>query len=196
MKTRLLTSFAVLALAATPALAHPDPGTHGSVLAGLSHPVSGPDHLLAMIAVGLWATLLGRRAMLVVPGAFVFAMLSGFAASLYGLWLPVVEPMVLASIVALGLLAAVSLQVPSTIAAGVVGLFAVFHGYAHGSELGGADAVDFALGFVLSTAGLHAAGVVLGVGATGFLGQGFGRIAARAAGIAAAAGGLWMALAS
>ena len=143
-------------------------------MAGVSHPLFGADHILAMVAVGLWAALLARsgdrRALLLVPLAFVGAMALGFAAALLNLPLPFVEPVILVSVVVIGLLAAVSLNVPAGPAMAMVGFFAFFHGHAHGGELGAADALTFGIGFALSTALLHTAGIGLGLG----LGRAFG----------------------
>ncbi|CUH62338.1 HupE / UreJ protein [Thalassovita gelatinovora] len=150
-------------LIATPALAHLDPSEHGSVAAGLSHPLFGLDHILAMIVVGLWAAQIGGRAIWAVPASFVSAMLFGFALSLIGLPLPLVEPMILASSVALGLLVTMAVRPDPRIAVALVGLFALFHGHAHGAELGHAEAATFGLGFAVATATLHGVGAAVGV---------------------------------
>ncbi|SEQ36064.1 HupE/UreJ family protein [Thalassovita taeanensis] len=157
----IFTIFAIFA--ASPALAHLDPGAHGSVAAGLSHPLFGADHILAMLVVGLWAAQIGGRAVWSVPAGFVGTMLAGFALSLTGVVLPMVEPMILASSVALGLLVAMAVRPDAWLATGVVALFALFHGYAHGAELGGADAAAFGTGFALATAGLHGLGIGIGL---------------------------------
>ncbi|HEV2901192.1 MAG TPA: HupE/UreJ family protein [Pseudaminobacter sp.] len=180
-----------LAATATPALAHLDPVAHGSLMAGLSHPLFGPDHVLAMVAVGLWAALLGGRALWLAPLGFVGAMVLGFGAALLGAPLPFVEPVVLASVVVVGLLAATALNVPAAMAMALVGFFAFFHGHAHGGELGSAGALAFGVGFALATALLHAAGI----GIARLFGGEAGRLAARIAGAAAAAGGLLLAIA-
>lgn len=152
-----------LSLLATPAFAHLPPGQYGSVAAGLSHPLFGLDHVLAMVAVGLWASQLGGRALWAVPASFVGMMLVGFLLALVALPLPFVEPMVLASTVALGLAVAAALRTDVRLCAALVGLFAVFHGHAHGGELGEAGALSFALGFAVATAALHAGGLGLGL---------------------------------
>ncbi|MCO6185398.1 HupE/UreJ family protein [Rhizobium sp. L1K21] len=149
--------------AATPAFAHLNPAEHGSFMAGLSHPFTGLDHILAMVSVGLWAAMIGGKAKIAVPAAFVTTMAVGFALALYGVALPFVEPAIMASIVALGLLVAMAVRFPLGASAAVVAVFALFHGYAHGSELGAAGAMQFGLGFVAATILLHAAGVGLGV---------------------------------
>lgn len=187
-------SLILIAATATPALAHLDPLEHGSLAAGFTHPLTGVDHLLAMVTVGVWAALVGGRALWTVPAAFVLAMLSGFALALTGVSLPLVEPTVLASIVVLGLLAAMALPMPGGLVAAIVAAFAVFHGYAHGSELGAAGALPYAAGFAVATAALHAAGVWACLAFASVLGADRGRLAARVAGGAAAAGGLALAV--
>src|SRR4051812_1979393 len=127
-----------LALAATPALAHPGHGA--SLAAGLAHPLSGADHLLAMVAVGLWAGLRGGKAAWAWPAAFVAAMLGGFALGQTGAPLPVVEPTILASVIVLGLLTAAGAKAPTLVGAALIGLFGLAHGFAHGSEVQGAGA--------------------------------------------------------
>ena len=188
-----IAAFASLATAA-PAFAHIDPLAHGSFAAGLSHPLLGLDHILAMVAVGLWAALLGGRAIWMVPTAFVGTMLAGFGVALAGLGLPFVEPVIAASVVVIGLLALVALQVPTVVGMIMVGFFAFFHGYAHGGELGGAGALAFCVGFALSTAFLHALGVAVGLCMGRLAGGGAGRWATRIAGGLAALGGLWLAV--
>ncbi|WP_186398880.1 HupE/UreJ family protein [Stappia sp. P2PMeth1] len=155
---------AALALTATPALAHLHPGEHGSFAAGFSHPLFGADHILAMVAVGLWAWQIGGRAVYIVPAAFVGTMLLGFVLALAGIALPFVEPAILASVVALGLLVALAVRLPVAGSAAVVAAFALFHGHAHGGEIGAATEFAYGAGFALATALLHAAGIALGYG--------------------------------
>ena len=166
---RLLALAPALTLTAGPALAHLDPTEHGSFVAGVSHPVFGADHILAMVAVGLWAvTLAGRsndrRALAALPVAFVSAMAAGFLLAMAGVGLPFVEPMILASVLVLGGLCALALRLPLMTAAGLTALFGLFHGHAHGAELGSAEALPYLAGFALATALLHAAGVLGGLG--------------------------------
>lgn len=156
-----LTTAALFALIATPAFAHLPPETHGSFLAGASHPLFGLDHVLAMIAVGIWALQLGGRAIWVVPAGFVGAMTLGYIAARLGVPLPLVEPMILASSVVFGVLVMLALRPGLWAGVGVAALFGLFHGHAHGAELGAAETLTFGIGFVLVTALLHAAGVVL-----------------------------------
>jgi urease accessory protein len=179
-----------LALAATPALAHLDPGQHGSFLAGLSHPIFGLDHVLAMIAVGLWGAVLGGAARWALPTAFVVSMVAGFLLALAGLPVPLVEPVILASVLVLGLAVALLLRLPLPVAVAVTGLFGLFHGHAHGGELGEAGAAAFGLGFAASTAVLHAAGLLI---AAGYAPRGGRGPLVRALGLATALGGLWIA---
>ncbi len=190
---------ALLGLTATPALAHLDPVAHGSFAAGVSHPLSGADHMLAMVAVGLWAVLLaqaaGRRALWLVPSAFVGMMAAGFVAAIVALPLPFVEPAILASVVVIGLLSAAALDVAILPAMALVGVFAIFHGHAHGGEIGAAGAWPYAAGFALATALLHAAGVAGGLVFGKALGGAAGRLATRLGGGAAALAGLWLAMA-
>lgn len=193
MKRLILLSLALAPLAPLPAAAHLNPAEHGSFAAGFSHPLFGTDHVLAMVAVGLWASLLGGRALWAVPAAFVGVMLAGFALAMAGAGLPFVEPMILASVVAIGLLAMMAARASAAVAAAVVGAFALFHGHAHGSELGEAGVLPYAFGFAVGTALLHALGVGLGLGAGRLLGSGFGRGLVRAAGGLTAMAGLWLA---
>lgn len=168
MLKRLSLTAGLFAAAAAPAFAHLDPLAHGSFAAGLSHPVFGADHVLAMVAVGLWAAQIaaapGRRsALFVVPAAFVGTMALGFALAVFGIHLPFVEPAILASVIGLGLLVGLAVRLPVAASAAVVAVFALFHGHAHGGELGEAGAWSFGLGFVVATALLHLAGVALGL---------------------------------
>lgn len=192
---RIAAAALLLAFAGGPAFAHLDPAEHGSLAAGLSHPVTGLDHVLAMITVGIWAALIGGRARWMVPSAFVAAMLAGFAAALAGVPIPFVEPAVLASVIVLGLLAALALRVPAAAGMATVALFAAFHGHAHGGELGAAGSLPFAAGFAVSTALLHAVGIAISSLLVTLAGDERGRLACRIAGGVAAAGGLVLALA-
>ncbi|MEJ2028481.1 MAG: HupE/UreJ family protein [Maritimibacter sp.] len=161
MKQMFLSTLALL-LIASPAAAHVPPGQYGSFAAGMTHPLFGLDHILAMVSVGLWASVLGGRALWAVPTAFVSFMVVGFLLAVTGVPLPFVEPMILASTVALGLLVTTTLKMDVVAGAAIVGLFALFHGHAHGAEMGTANALHFGPGFVLATAMLHAAGVGIG----------------------------------
>lgn len=164
MKKIALTSLALTIASVTPAFAHLNPAEHGSFAAGFSHPLFGTDHILVMIAVGLWAWQIGQRAIWIVPAAFVGTMIFGFALALTGIQLPFVEPAILASVVALGLLVALAVKLPVSIGAAIVGIFALFHGYAHGGEIGAAAQVSYAVGFAIATAFLHGMGIAIGYG--------------------------------
>ncbi len=163
MNKRILIAAAALMASAAPAFAHLNPQEHGSFAAGFSHPLFGLDHILVMVAVGLWAAQICGRALWAVPSAFVAMMAVGFALATAGIDLPFVEPAILASVVALGLLVAMAVRLDAAASAAVVGLFALFHGHAHGGELGSAGALPFAVGFIIATAALHTAGIGLGV---------------------------------
>lgn len=190
MIRRISLAALVLGLSSLPAFAHLNPLEHGSFAAGFSHPLSGLDHILAMVCVGLWAALLGGRSVWLVPTAFVGTMTAGFLLALAGLPLPFVEPVVAASVVVLGLLAMVALRASTPVGMAMVGFFALFHGYAHGGEMGEAGALRFCAGFAVATASLHVAGVAIGLGFGRFADGGTGRILTRIAGGLAALGGL------
>lgn len=192
MLRKVTTAVAILAASTLPAFAHLNPAEHGSFIAGVSHPLFGLDHILAMVAVGLWAALLGGRAVWMVPTAFVGTMMAGFAVALAGLGLPFVEPVIAASVVVIGLLALVALQVPTVVGMIMVGFFAFFHGYAHGGELGEAGALSFCAGFAISTALLHGLGVATGLGMGRLAGGSTGRWVTRLAGGLTALGGVWL----
>jgi urease accessory protein len=189
MFKRSLLALAISAAATMPAFAHLDPGEHGSFAAGFTHPLFGTDHILAMVAVGLWAAMQGGRAVWALPTAFVGTMALGFAAAIGGMPLPFVEPVILASVVFLGICVALALPVPTVAVAALVGFFAFFHGHAHGGELGDATAWKYAVGFVVATIVLHAAGIGAGYALNRFGAKALTRIA----GAATALGGLWLA---
>lgn len=190
MLKRSLLTLAISIAATLPAFAHLDPAEHGSFAAGFSHPLFGLDHILAMVAVGLWAAMQGGRALWLVPAAFVGTMALGFAAAIAGMPLPFVEPVILASVIFIGIAIALALPVPTSAVAAMVGFFAFFHGHAHGGELGGAGAWEFAIGFVVATAALHAAGIGAGL----VLARLSGKVLTRIAGAATALGGLYLAI--
>ena len=176
---------ALLVVAGTaPAQANLAPGEYGSFASGFTHPLFGLDHVLAMVAVGLWAAIIGGRALWALPLGFVSGMVVGFALALAGIGLPFVEPMILASTVVFGLVVALALRTRAEVAAGLVAVFALFHGHAHGAELGQAGALAFGAGFAVNTALLHLAGIGLGLAALR-LGGGSLRLA-RATGVVTA----------
>ncbi|MBS0632537.1 MAG: HupE/UreJ family protein [Verrucomicrobia bacterium] len=159
----------VFALVLVPlAQAHPGhEGDHGDFTwdfsGGVLHPLTGFDHLIAMLAVGLWAAQLGSRARWLVPAAFVALMTAGAALGRSGFMLPGAEQMIAASVLVLGLLLATAARLPMAAGMTLVGLFAAFHGFAHGAEMpAGSQALSYGAGFVLATALIHAAGVGLG----------------------------------
>lgn len=190
-KLTLPLTAAMLAAIAGPAMAHLDPVAHGSVAAGFTHPLFGADHVLAMVAVGLWAVMLGARAVWAVPAAFVGAMAVGFVLSLLGMPLPLVEPLILASVIVMGVLVAMAVRLPMAAGMAVVAALALFHGHAHGTEMGGAGALAYLAGFASATALLHAAGIALGLVLAGLS----HKLALRGAGGAVAALGAWLAVA-
>jgi urease accessory protein len=116
-----------------------------------------------MLAVGLWAAMLSGRAIWLLPVGFVAAMAVGFGGALVGLTLPAVEPLILASVLILGLLVALAVRLPAIWAVGIVSVFGLFHGGAHGAEIGAATAMDYFAGFAVATMGLHLAGLALGL---------------------------------
>lgn len=176
-----------LLMISTPAFAHPGHGDHGSFFSGFFHPFSGADHVLAMLAVGLLAALLGRRSLVTIPAAFVMLMVAGFGAALIGVQMPFVEPMILASTVVIGLTVAIARPVSPTVIALIVGAFAFFHGHAHGTELADQNALVFGVGFGLATILLHALGMGAGIVAKQ---RTQGTAALRVAGGATALGGM------
>ena len=183
---RLCLSAILLLAASMPAYAHVGIGTTSSFTAGFMHPLSGLDHMTVMIAVGLWAVLKGGKAILAWPAAFVGVMLVGGVLGMLHMPLPFVEPGILASVVALGLLVALAVDLPVSAGVAIIGLFALFHGHAHGTEVPeNAGGLEYMAGFAIATAALHATGIAAGLG----LGIRF-RGLARAAGAASAAVGV------
>jgi urease accessory protein len=161
---RSLFPFLCLLLFSFPAQAHPGHRGVSGFAEGLGHPFNGLDHLLAMIAVGLWAAQLGGRSVWIVPVAFVGMTTVGGALGWSGVPLPFVEAGVLASVVTLGLLIATASRWPLAACATLVGLFALFHGHAHGAEIpDAASRLTYGLGFVAATACLHSIGVGAGL---------------------------------
>lgn len=193
----LIRALAPLAVAVLPGIASAHTfGAHDTGFThGFLHPVGGWDHLLAMVAVGLWAVQRRGAAVWVLPLTFVSAMVAGGALAMEGIGVPQVEPAILASVIVLGALIAAQAHPPLAAAAGVVALFALFHGHAHGGEMPeAADPFLYALGFVLATALLHGGGVAaalaMGHRATGAAGA----LTLRGTGAAVALGGVTLAL--
>ncbi|OGS98618.1 MAG: urease accessory protein [Gallionellales bacterium RIFCSPLOWO2_02_60_31] len=153
------------ALLPTFAHAHVGLGEAGGFLHGLTHPTSGLDHVCAMLAVGLWAAQTGGRSIWAVPLTFVGVMALGGALPMLGIGLPFVERGILLSVLLLGVLIAASVRLPLWLGSGMVGLFALWHGHAHGAEMPAlASGIDYALGFMLATALLHVIGIAFGLG--------------------------------
>ena len=186
---------AVLAIVPALALAHEETGQAAGFLSGLAHPVSGLDHVLAMIAVGLWGAVLGPPAIWVLPVAFPLVMALGGLMGLLGIPLPGVEIGIAVSAIVLGAMVLAELRPPLWLAAAIVAFFAVFHGHAHGRELpAGTSALLYSLGFVVATGLLHAVGILLGLAHR----SAAGRHAVRVAGGGVALAGLfflWRAIA-
>jgi urease accessory protein len=159
MKKILLVTV-LLALTANPVLAHVGAGSAASFAAGVAHPLSGADHVAVMVAVGLWAALKGGRALWVWPATFVGMMLIGGTIGMAQMPLPYAEPAILASVVALGILVMLAMDLPVWAGALVIGAFAVFHGYAHGTEVPETvSGAEYMAGFVAATASLHTLGI-------------------------------------
>ena len=191
MRTHLTRWSMALIIMVFSGIAQAHPGHGGGYMAGITHPFSGLDHLLAMLAVGIWAAQLGGRARWLVPGSFVVLMAVAGSAGMAGIGaLPMVESGIATSVLLLGLLIAFSVKVPVALSASIVGLFAVFHGYAHGAEMPQLSTPwVYGIGFVLSTAALHGMGLLLGHGL-------HKRISSlRALGAIIAASGAWMMMA-
>lgn len=184
-----------LLASATPALAHVDQGQAQGLLTGLLHPVSGLDHVLAMVSVGLWGAQLGAPAVWMLPVTFPMVMAVGGFLGLIGVHVPGVEIGIALSVFLLGLVVALEEKPALAAAAMLVGAFAVFHGHAHGTDLPpGQSGLTYSLGFVAATGALHGLGIAMGVVHRWPL----GRVALRAAGIVVALAGsafLWRALA-
>lgn len=172
------------------AQAHTGDGGADGFTDGFVHPLLGPDHVIAMVAVGLWGVFLGRPAIWVLPVVFPLIMALGGVMGIVGVPLPSVETGIALSAVVLGLGVALGAHAPLWAASLLVAVFAVFHGYAHGTEMPTAsDAVSYALGFVTATGLLHLCGIVFGLLAN----SDRGRLAVRAAGVLiAVAGGAFL----
>jgi len=157
----------VLAVFLLPALAQAHPGFPGHIHGfanGLAHPLTGLDHICAMMAVGLWAAQRGGRALWLVPSVFVSVMILGAVLGMAAVPLPFVEAGIVASVLVLGVLIAAAIRLPLLASGLLVGVFALFHGYAHGAEMPvSASGMAYGLGFVAATASLHLLGIGLGL---------------------------------
>jgi urease accessory protein len=178
----------LLVLAAVPAWAHEQTGQAAGFLTGLKHPVSGLDHVLAMISVGLWGAQLGAPAIWLLPVTFPMVMAFGGFLGLLGVPLPGTEVGIAVSAILLGLMVALEARPPLWVAAGLVGFFGIFHGHAHGTELpAGENALLYSVGFVIATGCLHGVGIGIGVAHRWRA----GRIALRVAGAVVALAGVY-----
>lgn len=175
-----LAVFGVLfALVAFGASAHTGEGINSGFESGFWHPILGWDHVVAMVAVGLWGAFLGSPAIWILPVVFPLVMAFGAALGIIGVPLPMVEAGIALSGVILGLLIAFAARAPLWVAAVIVGIFAIFHGHAHGTELPEAfNAYGYAIGFVIGTGLLHMVGIGFGV----LTGSQIGKVAVRAVG--------------
>jgi urease accessory protein len=190
MNARLtaITAAAALLLLPGAALAHPGHVDASGFSHGFMHPVGGLDHVLAMIAVGLYAALLGGRALWLVPAAFVGVMAIGGGLGMAGVAVPYTEIAIALSVVVLGLAVALRLNLSTVAAMTLVGAFAIFHGHAHGAEMpADAAGLSYATGFLVATALLHGVGLALGLTAT-WLGDSRWRVAQLSGGAIALAG--------
>jgi urease accessory protein len=162
--TRFTIILLTLLLYAQAVQAHVHKGEAVSFLSGLKHPISGLDHVVAMIAVGLWGAQLGAPAIWVLPVAFPMVMAFGGMLGLLGVPLPGMEIGIAASAILLGAAVMMELRPPIALAAALVGFFAIFHGYAHGSELpAGQSGLLYSIGFVVATGCLHGVGISIGL---------------------------------
>jgi urease accessory protein len=164
---RLILIFICLTAAfVSPAIAHPSSASAASFSAGVAHPFGGFDHFTAMVAVGLWAALKGDRALWVWPTTFIGVTVFGGVLGMARVALPFVEPGILVSVVVLGLAVALAINLPVPIGAAIIGIFALLHGHAHGTEVADAiNGLEYMVGFALATAMLHALGISLALGA-------------------------------
>jgi len=155
-------AIAFVAVSGSAAFAHPGHG--GGLADGLAHPFTGIDHMLAMVAVGLWAAQLGGRAIFALPLAFPLMMAAGAALGMNGVAMPWAEIGIVASVVVLGAMVAVGVRASLAVSVALVGVFAIFHGYAHGSEFpGSASPWLYGAGFIAATLVLHAIGIAIGL---------------------------------
>ncbi len=180
----------LLTLAPTLAFAHTGIGDAHGFTHGFMHPITGLDHVLAMVTVGIFAWQLGGRAVWAVPATFVALMAVGGALGISGVDVPFVEIGIALSVVVLGAAVAFGVKAPLVAAMAVVGLFAVFHGHAHGAEMPeSADGLAYGFGFMLATAILHLVGLAAGI-AIGRFGETHGQVFVRGTGAAVAVAGV------
>lgn len=147
-----------------PASAHIGTGLPGGIVSGFRHPLTGWDHLLAMVSVGIWGAFLGRPLIYALPVVFPLMMVGGAALGMFAVPIPSPELGVAASVLVLGLCIALAVRAPVWVACAIAAAFAVFHGYAHGVELpSAADPIGYSVGFVLATGILHVCGIGIGL---------------------------------
>ena len=146
------------------ASAHTDGGLAGGFVSGFVHPILGWDHVVAMVAVGLWGAFLGAPAIWLLPVVFPLVMAFGAVLGVLGVPIPAIETGIAGSAVVLGLLILLAARLPIWLASIIVGAFAIFHGYAHGAELPeAANPFAYGVGFVIATGLLHLAGIAFGL---------------------------------
>ena len=175
-------------MCAAPATAHSGTGLPGGLAAGFAHPFAGFDHVLAMVSVGLWGAFLGRPLVVLLPVIFPAVMAVGGALAIAGVPLPPVELGIALSVLVLGAMIAFAVRAPVWLACAIVAVFAIFHGYAHGTELpSAADPIGYSVGFMLATGLLHVAGIGIGMVSD----RPGGAIAVRGAGALIAGCGVW-----
>jgi urease accessory protein len=183
----VVTMIGACGLGTPEAAAHTGEGLVGGLLSGLAHPVFGPDHVVAMVAVGLWGAFLGAPAIWILPVVFPLVMAFGGVLGILAVPVPQVETGIALSAIVLGLAVALAARPPLWVAAIVVGGFAVFHGHAHGAELpAAANALAYSIGFVVATGLLHLSGIGFGIAVRWQA----GRIAVRLAGAGIATAGV------
>jgi urease accessory protein len=162
-KTEILSAAAAFACADAPAFAHDQGGVAGGLVSGLAHPLTGIDHMIAMVAVGIWGAQLGAPAIWLLPVTFPLVMAFGGVAGVLRIPLPMPEAAIALSALVLGAAVAARARVPFAAAAAVVGVFAIFHGHAHGVELPrAANPLAYGAGFVVATGLLHVSGIAIG----------------------------------
>jgi len=164
MQRPIFLATALMLLAASPAMAHTGVGAVSGFSVGFGHPIGGLDHVLAMVAVGILAAQMGGKSLWFVPASFVAMMIVGGLLGMGGVHVPFVELGIIGSVVVLGIVIAAGRQMPMGFAMALVGLMAIFHGHAHGTEMPvTASGLEYGVGFVLATAMLHAVGIKLSI---------------------------------
>lgn len=187
---RLLLALAILVLSPNLAFAHADASHAVGFVHGFEHPIGGLDHVLAMVAVGVFAYVLGGRALWLVPLSFLGMMVLGFGLGIAQVNVPLVEFGIALSSIVIGAAATMGRPMPLAGAMALVGVFAIFHGHAHGAEMpDDASGLNYAAGFIVATFLLHLAGIAATSGAARLVGK-YGRMVAQIAGGAFALGGL------